>query len=261
MLQSHLQRKENVPLFSVEFVFGGAATLLILSAMIVALPAWHWWKIASQYLSLLFVFVASLGILIPNEIASRGLYVARVLLAIACATTTRRTTGVVALPSSALLGLILFSALAPAIPNFDIRIADTLADINSYTQFAFATAGFALLVRAWVDAPTRSLRMPNWIGLSLSVICIALSFCAWNLSNHSERMNAKRNEKNVTEINKIVKFVANYRFNQIINQLEDFAENSAQLTQSNRVTVSNEAKKILVEKISYRTERPPLYVL
>jgi hypothetical protein len=157
--------------------------------------------------------------------------------------------------------LILFSALAPAIPNFDIRIADTLADINSYTQFAFATAGFALLVRAWVDAPTRSLRMPNWIGLSLSVICIALSFCAWNLSNHSERINAKRNEKNVTEINKIVKFVANYRFNQIINQLEDFAENSAQLTQSNRVTVSNEAKKILVEKISYRTERPPLYVL
>jgi hypothetical protein len=86
--------------------------------------------------------------------------------------------------------------------------------------------------------------MPNWIGVSLSVICIALSFCAWNFSNHSEQMNAKRNKKNVTEINKIVRFVANYRFNQIINQFEDLAENSAQLTESNCVTVSNDEKKI-----------------
>ncbi len=231
-----------------EFVFGGAASLLILSAMIVALPARRWWKFVSQSLSILFLVAGCLGILIPNTIASRGLYAALVLLAIACVATTRRTTAgrwIVALPSSALLGLMLFSALAPAIPEFDIRITDKLADIDSYTKFVFATAGFALLIRAWIDAPIRSLRMPNWIGLSVSVICIALSFCAWNSSGHYERMNVQRNEQNVTEINKIVKFVAGYKFDQITNDFKDFAQDSPQFTESNRVTVFNDAKDIL----------------
>ncbi|MDA0214727.1 MAG: hypothetical protein O2875_05120, partial [Planctomycetota bacterium] len=49
-----------------DFVFGGAASLLILSAMIVALPARRWWKFVSQSLSILFLVAGCLGILIPN---------------------------------------------------------------------------------------------------------------------------------------------------------------------------------------------------
>ncbi len=64
-------------------------------------------------------------------------------------------------------------------------------------------------------------------------------------SFRADERQAEREKRDGDQQDRIVKFVANYRFNQIINQLEDFAENSAQLTESNRVTVSYDAKKIL----------------
>ncbi|NDG63192.1 MAG: hypothetical protein EBY29_06960, partial [Planctomycetes bacterium] len=69
-----------------------AASLLILSALIVVLPNWKWWTIVARMLSIVLLVAACVGVVIPNTLASPGLKAALELLAIACVTTTMRTT-------------------------------------------------------------------------------------------------------------------------------------------------------------------------
>ena len=231
-----------------DLVVAYAASLLILSALIVLLPNWNWWTFLARVLSIVLLVGACVGIVIPNTLASSGLKAALELLAIACVATTMRTMAgrwLVALPSSALLGLLLYARLSPNAPEFDIHIADRLADINTYAKIALATAGLALLIRAWIDAPTRSLQMPNWIGLSVGVICIALSFCAWHSLFNYEKANEQRNKRNVTYVNDVVGFAANYGFERITNDLQNLEEKFRAYTPLNRVAVSEQAKEMV----------------
>ena len=231
-----------------DLVLAFTASLLFLSAMIVVLPNWNWWTVLARVLAIVLLVAACVGIVIPNTLASPGLKAALELLAIACVATTLRTTSgrwLVALPSSALLGLLLYSWLSPNAPEFDIRIADKLADIDTYAKIVFATAGLALLIRAWIDSPTRSLRMPNWIGLSLSVICIALSFCAWHYLSSYEKGNTRRNEQNILYVNEVVRVAANFGFDRITTDLENLKNKFATYTPFNQVGVLQNAKDII----------------
>lgn len=231
-----------------DLVLAFTASLLFLSALIVVLPNWNWWTIFARVIAIVLLVAACVGVVIPNTLASPGLKAALELLAIACVATTLRTTAgrwLVALPSSALLGLLLYASLAPDAPQFDIRIADKLADIDTYAKIVFAAAGLALLIRAWIDSPTRSLRMPNWIGLSLSVICIALSFCAWHYLSSYEKGNTRRNEQNIRDVNAVVSFAANYGCNLITKDLEHLKEEFVSFTPFNEARVSKNAKDII----------------
>ena len=231
-----------------DLVLAFTASLLFLSALIVVLPNWNWWTIFARVMAIVLLVVACVGVVIPNTLASPGLKAALELLAIACVATTIRTTAgrwLVALPASALLGLLLYASLAPNAPQFDIRIADKLAEIDTYAKIVFAMAGLALLIRAWIDAPTRSLRMPNWIGLSLSVICISLSFCAWHYLFNFEKANARRNEQHIRYVNEVVSFAANNGFELITRDLEHLEEEFVTYTASNQAGVSENAKDII----------------
>lgn len=231
-----------------DLVFVFAASLLILSALIVVLPNWKWWTIVARMLSIVLLVAACVGVVIPNTLASPGLKAALELLAIACVATTLRTTSgrwLVALPSSALLGLLLYAWLSPNAPEFDIRIADSMADIGNFSKIVFASAGLALLIRAWIDAPIRSLRMPNWIGLSVSVICIALSFSAWHHSSNNEKANLKQNELNISYVNSVVKVVAQKGIDRFISDFENLDKKFDAYTDSNSAAVVVDANQIM----------------
>lgn len=55
-----------------DLVFVFAASLLILSALIVVLPNWKWWKIVARMLSIVLLVAACVGVVIPNTLASQG---------------------------------------------------------------------------------------------------------------------------------------------------------------------------------------------
>ncbi len=223
-----------------DLVFAFSATLLLLCALIVLLPNWNWWTVLARVLAIVLLVAACVGIVIPNTLASPGLKAALELLAIACVATTLRTTAgrwLVALPSSALLGLLLYAWLSPNAPEFDIRIADSLADIGNLSKIVFASAGLALLIRAWIDAPVRSLRMPNWIGLSVSVICIALSFCAWHHSSNNEKANLKQNQLNIAYANSVVKVVGQRGIDRLISEFKNLDDKFDPYTDSNSAAV------------------------
>ena len=231
-----------------DLVFAFSATLLLLCAMIVVLPNWNWWTVLARVFSIVLLVAACVGIVIPNTLASPGLKAALELLAIACVTTTMRTTAgrwLVALPSSALLGLLLYAWLSPNAPEFDIRIADSMADIGNFSKIVFASAGLALLIRAWIDAPIRSLRMPNWIGLSVSVICIALSFSAWHHSSNNEKAILKQNELNISYVNSVVKVVAQKGIDRLISDFENLDKKFDAYTDLNSAAVVVDANQIM----------------
>ncbi|MSR44971.1 MAG: response regulator [Phycisphaerales bacterium] len=165
--------------------------LLVISALIVILPSWRWWVAISRTLSAAFVLMTCAGLVIPNALASTGLMSALTLVALASfATTISATAGrwPAALSASAVLGLTLYAVVAPNAIEINQRTADRFADIDMLPAIALAVAGFSILARAWADAPVRSLKMPRWIGLSLAVVCMALSFSAWKLLVDSDRI-------------------------------------------------------------------------
>jgi len=157
---------------------------LILSALIVALPPWRWWTLVGRAIAMALLATACAAFVIPSTLASAGLLAAVTLTALACvATLLSGTAGrwPAALSSSAVLGLTLYAMLAPVAPEFDPRNADRFADISQYAAVALAAAALALLMRAWGDAPLRSLKMPRWTGLAIIVVFMSLSFSAWHL--------------------------------------------------------------------------------
>ncbi len=171
------------------------AILLMASALIVGLPPWRWWVLTAQVLSVGLLITACAGLAMPNGTESTGLMAGLTLLALSCVSTTLSATSgrwPAALSSSAVLGLTLYATLAPDAPVFNIQTADRFAAIDRIPAIALAAAALALLSRAWFDAPARSLRLPRWIGLAITVIFLSLSLTAWHQLTHAERMSTMR---------------------------------------------------------------------
>ncbi len=198
--------------------------LLILSALIVALPAWRWWTVAARIMAIVLLLVACAGVAIPNGPTSTGLLAALTLVALSCATATLPATAgrwPAALSSSAVLGLTLYAVLAPVAPQFDIRTADRFAAIAEIPAITLAAAAFALLARAWTDAPTRTLRMPRWAGFAVAAVLISLSFSAWHLLVTQARVAI---EEQTASSERALGYFFRSDFNKMINSFVQFGE-------------------------------------
>lgn len=167
------------------------ATLLIVSGLVTLLPRWRWWNLAAQILLALLLGAAIAGLIIPNTLTTTGVMAAIALIAVAgLAATLRATRGrwPAALSACALVGLMLYVAFSPGVLiATQLLPSEQLAAIPTLAAAAITVSGLALLARAWIDSPQRSLGLPRWIGLALTVIALALSLSAWHRLRISER--------------------------------------------------------------------------
>ena len=174
-----------------ELVRSLLATLLIVAGLVTLLPRWKWWTLAAQVLLALLLGAAIAGLVVPNTLTSTGMMAAIAFVAVGGLSATLRATRgrwPAALAACALVGLTLYVACAPTAPTATLLLtSDQLAAIPLLTALALAVSGLALLARAWSDAPERSLGMPRWIGLVLTVIAISLSLGAWHKLRNTER--------------------------------------------------------------------------
>ncbi len=199
-------------------------SLLLLSALIVLLPVWRWWRLVARTLAVILLAATCAGLSLPSGPTSTGLMAALALIALASlATTLPATAGrwPAALSSSAVIGLTLYATLAPDAPLFLVRTADRFAAIEQFPAIALAAAAFALLGAAWVEAPERSLKLPRWIGLALTVIFCALSFAGWHQLVNADRANIASQSKAGEEA---ISFILKGRLDRIVklfNQLGD----------------------------------------
>ncbi|MSQ90260.1 MAG: PAS domain-containing hybrid sensor histidine kinase/response regulator [Phycisphaerales bacterium] len=203
---------------------GFVGALLILSALIVALPSWRWWVACSRTLSSALLLAACSGLVIPHTFASTGLMSALTLVALASfATTVRATAGrwPAAISASAVLGLTLYAVLAPNPTELGDRAADRFADIAVFAAAALSVAAVALLARAWVDAPTKSLGMPGWIGMALAVVFMSLSFSAWKLLVDADRVAM---ERHTDSSEKIFSYIFRTDFDKMLSAFEQFGQ-------------------------------------
>ncbi len=165
--------------------------LLIAAGLVTLLPRWRWWTLAAQILLAMLLGAAIAGLIIPNTLTTTGMMAAIALIAVAGLSATLHATRgrwPAALSACALVGITLFVAFSPSSPaSAPLLTSDQLASIPLLTAVALGIAGFALLARAWADAPERSLGMPRWIGLVLTVIALALSLSAWHELRATER--------------------------------------------------------------------------
>lgn len=180
-----------------------SVALLLLTACIVVLPNWTWWRISTRVCAVVLLMWSIWGLRVGFVGASSGELAAIALMALAWISTTlvaTRGRWPAALAASAVMGLALWAALSRywalaeiALPSAEVidengftgliaaSTADRFAKIDPVLAASFATAALALLTRAWLDAPTRSLKSPRWAGLAIAVTGVALSFTAWHL--------------------------------------------------------------------------------
>lgn len=167
------------------------ATLLIVVGLVTLLPRWRWWTLTAQILLSLLLGAAIAGLIVPKTFTTTGMMAATALIAVAGLSATLRATRgrwPAALSACALVGITLYVAFSPTAPaSTQLLTSEQLAAIPLLTAVALGVAGFALLARAWSDSPQRSLGMPRWIGLALTVLALALSLSAWHELRTRER--------------------------------------------------------------------------
>lgn len=198
------------------------ATLLIVAGLVTLLPRWRWWTLTAQILLSLLLGAAVAGLIVPNTLTTTGMMAATALIAVAGLSATLRATRgrwPAALSACALVGITLYVAFAPTAPAAtQLLTSEQLAAIPLLTAAALGVAGFALLARAWSDSPQRSLGMPRWIGLVLTVLALALSLSAWHELRTRERRALSLHSDLVEQA------VASHLQSSFSNMLGEFAE-------------------------------------
>ena len=179
---------------------GRVATVLttLIAALIIALPDWRWWRITARALSVAMLGWAAWYLTGFGAGLGTGLLAAITLVALGCASTTIpaiRGRWPVALATSSVLGLTLYAIMDPHVQAISAQAVDRFADIPAISAVVVAIAAFALLSQAWSEAPERSLHMPRWIGLALTITCMSLVFVGWHYLIAAERADVMRQAK------------------------------------------------------------------
>lgn len=177
---------------------GATAIVALTCALIIALPRWRWWHLTARVASLAMLAWALYGLGTSPVGLGTGLLASIALLALGSVIGTLPATigrWPAALATSAVLGLTLYAMMDPHVQAGVAQAADRFADIPMVSAAVLAIAAFALLAQSWSDAPMRSLRMPKWIGLALTITCMSIAFVGWHYLISAERADFIRQRK------------------------------------------------------------------
>ncbi len=175
-----------------------ATAAALLAALIIALPGWRWWMIVSRTASVAMVVWSGSQLSAATSELGTGLLACITLISVGSgAMTLPATRGrwPSALATSSVLGLTLYAMMDPQIQAGGSQAADRFADIPFVSAIVLSIAAFALLAQAWSDAPARSLHMPRWIGLTLTITCMAFVFVGWHHLLAAERADREQQAK------------------------------------------------------------------